>query len=468
MFLFSIMPIPIDGGNQNYKPINEIDGIENTIKLLESYLTSKALGYDFDADPNTAGIQELEIPGIDINNLSMVEEEVKKRREEEIKLIEKSGYVYDSSPVSSNERWYDIKNKLVVAEQRLGDLNGLKNALMSGSGTPYDADPNTHGIQVVSGLNTPQNPHGTNDINVVNEKIKQTEAYEKVLKDAEGFWKKISEAESQTLANHSGAVTKEEMFNGYKEEIGFVGLDRIIKLHGNLDALIQGRDYDSDPNTPGTQVLPGLNTPENPFGAKDANVVRKQLQITQSYFLAQLPKAKNESWFNELKSIALKREAEISKLALDAVKRAQNLEKLLYSLINGTKFNGVIDGLNTPQNPNGAKDANVVRQELYRTRALVGEYFNEKEFLSKVTGNEGGFKNISNYAKQESKKLEQNLKKVANELKKTTNLLEKLMKNPGNNDKQITSLREKVYRLQASENELRTEKEFLDALSLQI
>ncbi len=347
MFLFSIVPIPMrgpDNGDQNHKPINEIDNVENQIKLLEGYVSAKTLGQEFDADPNQAGNQPLQMPGVDLNDLNQVKEVLEKRRERELELIKNSGYPLDNSPTSASAKYAEIKNREAVAEQRVADLNGLLIDL-------------THGQS--------SNP---NDINVVSQELHRAESYEKILKDAESFWKKVSTAEMNTLANQPGTVNKGDMF---------AGLDRIIKLNGLLDSLIAGKKFD--------QVIPGLDTPENPNGSKDANVVRQQIFIAQTAFQAQLTKAKNEPWFNQLKEMSSKRQGEINKQIPETNKRINNLEKLLDCLIQGKPFNGVIDGLDTPGNPQGSKDPNVVRQELYRAKSLLGSFSAEKEFLSKIT-----------------------------------------------------------------------------------
>lgn len=68
MFLFSIVPIHISGhGDQ--KPQNEMEKIEFEIEDLEGYLTAKTLGQEFDSSPNTPGVQQLEMPDVDLSNI---------------------------------------------------------------------------------------------------------------------------------------------------------------------------------------------------------------------------------------------------------------------------------------------------------------------------------------------------------------------------------------------------------------
>lgn len=376
------MPIPISGGYNN-DPKNEFEKLEDKIKDLEGYLSAEILGEEYDDDPNSTGIQSLRIEGLDLSDIGAVKNEIEKSRIEELKYIEENGHPYDDTPVSSTDRLSEVRNKISVTEQRLRDLQGLMEAVAMGE--PYDVDPNTLGIQTVSGLNTSQNPYGAMDMQVIKGTIEKTEAYKTFLKDAESFWEKITSAEIKSLADHSGPVTKDQMIYGVKDGIGFIGLERIIQLNGLYDALIEGNDYDADPDSTGIQNVPGLNTPQNPYGMRDANVIRGELFKATSYFEAQLEKAKNEPWFNEIKDIALKRQTELDKKMTYATDRAEKLEKLLDSLLNGTEFTDVIPGLNTPQNPNGSKDPNIVRQELYRMRALQYAIDGEQTFLDKIT-----------------------------------------------------------------------------------
>ena len=80
--------------------------------------------------------------------------------------------------------------------------------------------------------------------------------------------------------------------------------------------------------------------------------------------------------------------AEIRNKIATAESRVRDLEGLLTGLILGTTVTGPdggpISGLNTPTNPNGAKDANVVRQELYRARAYEGELRTAENFWNEI------------------------------------------------------------------------------------
>ena len=98
----------------------------------------------------------------------------------------------NTNSVNPSDRLAEIRNKIAVAEQRVRDLEGLLTALILGN--DFDADPNVAGIQVVSGLNTPQNPNGAKDANVVRQELYRARAYEGELRTAENFWNEIVSA----------------------------------------------------------------------------------------------------------------------------------------------------------------------------------------------------------------------------------------------------------------------------------
>ena len=98
----------------------------------------------------------------------------------------------DTSSVNPSDRLAEIRNKISVAEQRVRDLEGLLTALILGQ--DFDADPNTTGTQVVSGLNTTTNPNGAKDANVVRQELYRARAYEGELRTAENFWNEIVSA----------------------------------------------------------------------------------------------------------------------------------------------------------------------------------------------------------------------------------------------------------------------------------
>ena len=110
----------------------------------------------------------------------------------------------DTGSTNPSDRLAEIRNKIAVAEQRVRDLEGLLTALILGQ--DFDADPNTPGIQVVSGLNTPQNPNGAKDANVVRQELYRARAYEGELRTAENFWNEI------VSANKSAQQKTHELF----------------------------------------------------------------------------------------------------------------------------------------------------------------------------------------------------------------------------------------------------------------
>ena len=85
--------------------------------------------------------------------------------------------------------------------------------------------------------------------------------------------------------------------------------------------------------------------------------------------------------------------AEIRNKIAVAEQRVRDLEGLLTALILGQDFDAdpttpgfqAVSGLNTPENNfSGAKDANVVRQELYRARAYEGELRTAETFWNEI------------------------------------------------------------------------------------
>ena len=110
----------------------------------------------------------------------------------------------DTASVNPSDRLAEIRNKIAVAEQRVRDLEGLLTALILGQ--DFDADPNTAGIQVVSGLNTQQNQNGAKDANVIRQELYRARAYEGELRTAENFWNEI------VSANKSAEQKTHELF----------------------------------------------------------------------------------------------------------------------------------------------------------------------------------------------------------------------------------------------------------------
>ena len=354
MFFLSIIPIPLFGDNKKGSG-NEIDSIETKIKALEGFITAEHLGQPFDADQNIAGnqtIAEIYYKGNnEVNNIDFVQKELEKARQEDIELRRTTGHTTsDDSPVY---RLSEIDNKLLVAEQRIRDLSNFAEALKRGSGN-FDVDPYTPGKQIVSGLNTAQNPNGSNDLNVVNAELNRALAYKQDLESAKDFWEKIGPAHENIISNSITKVTKDEMENNV------TGIKKLEQLHDLLNSLIKGLKHNA---------MPELNTPQNPHGSDDANVVRQALAEAMFHFETRIQAAKKQSWYPELKAEMQNRLRKIEAERKNAEKEATALEKQLYENL---------------QHSNPTVDLNTVRQNLYRQRALVGELNSESQFLNSI------------------------------------------------------------------------------------
>ncbi len=110
----------------------------------------------------------------------------------------------DIGSVNPSDRLAEIRGKIAVAEQRVRDLEGLLTALILGNdavpdnpadpttlGVQWDADPNTAGVQHVSGLITALHPNGDQDANLVRQELYRARAFEGELRTAENFWNEI-------------------------------------------------------------------------------------------------------------------------------------------------------------------------------------------------------------------------------------------------------------------------------------
>ncbi len=357
MFFFSIIPIPLIGANKKGSG-NEINSIEAKIKDLESFITAKDLGQDFDADYSKAGIQtisEIYYKGNNEITIDFAQKELEKARQEDLKLRSTTGLTTsDNSPI---DRLSEIYNHLAVAEQRIRDLQNLDQALKEHK--DYDADPNTPGIQMVSGLNTMQNPNGAKDARVVEAELQKAINYQNDLKSAADFWGKVGSAHENIISKSITEVTKDEMENNV------TGIKRLEQLHDLLNSLIK---YNAPSNIPGTQTVPGLNTAQNPNGSKDANVVRQALAEAMFHFETRIEKAKGESWYPELKAEMQKRLAKIETERKNAEEEATTLEKQL----NNLPYNAI------------TANVNAMTQQLYRRRALVGGLTHESQFLNGI------------------------------------------------------------------------------------
>ena len=180
MYLLSIIPVGLAPGIKPIDPSDKIEVVEVKIKNLEGLLTSEYLGGTFDADPYTAGDQRLDDKYYGSNGVKvyLVKKDLEDARKEDLELRKELGMTG-----SNINRLAEIHNKLAVADQRLRDLNGLAEALKKGE--VYDADPNTPGIQGVSGVNN-------HDLNEVIATLEITNLYNRTLEDAKTFWKSLN------------------------------------------------------------------------------------------------------------------------------------------------------------------------------------------------------------------------------------------------------------------------------------
>ncbi len=101
----------------------------------------------------------------------------------------------DTGSTNPSDRLAEIRNKIAVAEQRVRDLEGLLTGLILGQDVPP-----------VSGLNSPTNPNGAKDANVVRQELYRARAYEGELRTAENFWNEI------VSANKSAEQKTHELF----------------------------------------------------------------------------------------------------------------------------------------------------------------------------------------------------------------------------------------------------------------
>ena len=187
MYLLSIIPVGLTPGTKPLDPNDKVSSIEKKIKDLEGLLSSSWLGQDFDADLQIPGSQRLDQKYYGGNEVKvyLVKKDLEDARKEDIELRKELGM---TSP--DTNRLDEINYKILAAEQRMRDLNGLAEAIKKDE--EFDADPNIPGVQPVSGLSTPQNPNGAHDLNLINFVMTQTELYKKELEAAKEFWKSLN------------------------------------------------------------------------------------------------------------------------------------------------------------------------------------------------------------------------------------------------------------------------------------
>ena len=194
MFILSIIPVPISGDSNN-KPVNlqnKVDTLEHTIMSLECLLTGEILGQISSIDqqgafdPQTQMLlkkleSELKEQGEEINfsDQTFVKKIMNKKREELTS-------VHETNDDDAICRLKEIDFKDQVANIRLSDLNKLLEFRKEHPFDEFDVDPQTPGIQHISGLASDK------DLNDINKEVERAEDYKKELADAKTFWDKIS------------------------------------------------------------------------------------------------------------------------------------------------------------------------------------------------------------------------------------------------------------------------------------
>lgn len=369
-----------------------------------------------------------------------------------------NGIVENLNPM---DRLAEIENKIIVANQRIGDLESL---LASLSSNPT----NGLGITIVSGLNTQANPNGANDINVVKQELLKAKAYKCELTIMKKFW--------EDLVSKKDCLIIDSAFDDkYKSIISGEALVTYLILGGDGASFDANPDHDDNGDGAidskdasfGIQQLPGVNnndlnaainflknarnsltfssgcTPVNVSGnlgiitsfddvsyqfrstAPDkANKKKKKPSHSNKFSIVPIPLGGSGS-LNTISGRLVEVNAKIS----IAQERLRDLKGLLVYLIsngwgdydtnpdhddngdgvinaNDISFGiQIVSGLNTASNPNGRMDANVVRQEIYRVRLYLYELNRSKDFWNTIQPKETCLNNNLNYINTLKKKV---------------------------------------------------------------
>ena len=337
MFLFSIVPIPLNSGNDsNIK--NSVDKAQDRVLDLEALLTAAMLEQPLFSD-NGDTIPYPEITdvnfsdGINKEEMQKIRDELFKARSEE-KNLRNSGEK-NIDLVNEMNRLSEVAGKISASDARSRDLEAL---LIS---PPF-------GIDVISGVDN-------YDPIAITAEIEKNKVYKKELQESEKYWKEVINdfiKEEDKKPTVIGDIQKEQMFRGNDETFGMVGIERIIDLYNLMYSLIEQKPLlDPNGNPDPNRIIPGVDN-------ADANMIRFEMSKIQAHLLMNLKKASDEQWFGELKDVAVKRNLEIDQEIKSAQKKASELQKHL--------------------------DTNEERREFYQTRAHEGELRTEQEFLKKI------------------------------------------------------------------------------------
>ena len=296
---------------------------------------------------------------------------------------------YTGSLINPTARISEANGKIAVGTLRKQILENLISEIANNL-------PRT--CSIVSGLNSLQNPNGANDINTARQALYNVNLYISDLTSIRDFW--------TSFLNYGSCLNSNIFFNIITRDI--------TNLEGLLTALRLSTPFDSDPNQPGIQTptFPNINTSDpnavqnlliqerarlvafkneidcslpftnpcigNGFRVIDSDLSDKTVTIRYSIIPISLPTFTGDT--NVLNRINI-----INNRIAVANERIGNLRYLLSALIAGERLSCTVSGLNIPQNPNGANDANVVKEEIRKTILYLNDLNIAKQFYTTVS-----------------------------------------------------------------------------------
>lgn len=352
MFLFTIVPVPINrdsDGNVSNNNLSPLASAQQRVKELESLLAHTILGFEYDYDLDKSGVQPY--PGVNNSDLVAIKNALDKARSEETNLRNSKGGETDM--LDHIARYSEVNEKLIVIEQRIKDLETLLAALVLENGTD------------------------SIDVTEIQEELNKTMQYKQTLEASKTYWNEIIDShikEENSKPTYLGDISEKEMINGINEQFGFVGIERIIKLHELLNSLVQEKSYVDEKGNP--IIVSGVDN-------ENETAIRNAIFKANSHLLMNLKKAQDEPWFNKLRDIAKSRNKTLNEKKSTAEERLKKLEGLLNALIKDEPYvdeNGDPIVIKDVDN----SDPNAVKQEIFRTRVLIQELESEKWFTAKI------------------------------------------------------------------------------------
>lgn len=281
MFLLSYVPIGLTGSYNN-NPSTQIDSLEAKIQDLEGLLTATRLGDEFDANPETTEIDRLDNCYYKENgdvNIGLVQRDLKKARIEDLQLRSTSDGSTGDVP---SERLEEINYRINVAVTRIMDLQKGITSLIEGQ--PYDTSPDvddngdgvidesdsSFGYQAISGLVTPDNPHGDLDANVIRKALREALAYKRDLESAKIFWETAGgHTDEEHIPDDLKSDKIKEKVETRLKEVE-IGIEAGIQKNKELEELLA-----SDPNLSVTGVkyfmINGVQYAFTMYNAADPN-----------------------------------------------------------------------------------------------------------------------------------------------------------------------------------------------------